>query len=41
MSDCLGVLLALLALVLPLVIAWWLLAGGMQAGRKWRGKIPG
>jgi hypothetical protein len=40
MSDWLGALLALLAVVAPLVIASWLLARGIQAGRKRHGKIP-
>jgi len=40
MSDWVGVLLALLAVVAPLGLAWWLLARALQAGRKGRGKIP-
>lgn len=40
MSDWLGVLLALLAIVAPLGLAWWLLARGRQAGHKRHGKIP-
>lgn len=40
MRDWVGVLLALLAVVAPLGLAWWLLARGLQAGRKRRGKIP-
>jgi hypothetical protein len=40
MSDEVGALLALLAIVAPLLIAGWLLAGGIKAGRKRHGKIP-
>ncbi|WP_374678352.1 hypothetical protein [Piscinibacter sp.] len=40
MSDWVGVVLALLAIVAPLVLAWWLLARGLQAGRKRHGKMP-
>jgi hypothetical protein len=40
MTDGLGVLLALLAVVAPLLVAWWLLARGRQTGRKRHGKMP-
>ena len=40
MSDWVGVLLALLAIVAPLVLAWWLLARGLQPRRKRHGKMP-
>ncbi len=40
MSDWVGALLALLAIVAPLFIAWWLLARGIQPRGKRHGKIP-
>ena len=40
MSDWLGVLLALLAIVAPLLMAWWLVARGIKAGSTRHGKIP-
>ncbi len=40
MSDWVGVLLALLAVVVPLVGAWWLVARQIRAGRKQHGKMP-
>lgn len=40
MSDGVGALLALLAIVVPLVIAWWLLARRSRPASKRRGKIP-
>lgn len=44
MSDVAGVLLALLAIVGPLVLAWWMVARGVK-GRQGKperrhGKIP-
>lgn len=40
MSDWVGMLLSLLAVVVPLVIAWWLVARRVGEARKRRGKIP-
>ena len=40
MSDWVGVLLALLVIVAPLVMAWWLVARGIKVKRRRRGNIP-
>ncbi len=40
MTDGLGALLALLVVVAPLGLAWWLLARGLQARRRRHGKMP-
>ncbi len=40
MSDWVAVLLSLLTIVVPLVLAWWLVARRVGEVRKRRGKMP-
>ena len=40
MSDWVGALLSLLTVLVPLVVAWWLVARGVGEVTKRRRKIP-